>query len=145
MWPSASSATSSCSSVSGRSWTAFEMLAPTRRARAANASDSCGATGVRSDASTVLLPPLLKQPSGLVEDRVGYLVLARARDLPLASRRDDHDLVGARVEPDVRPGDVVDDDRVEPLRMQLTTAICHRIFPVLGGESDQHLSAAPGG
>ena len=29
--------------------------------------------------------------------------------------------------------------------MQLTTAICHRIFPVLGGESDQHLSAAPGG
>src|SRR2546423_10075000 len=144
MCPSASSATSNCSSVSGRSWTALAMFSAIRRAVAANASDSCGATGARSDASTLLLPSLLQAPRGLVEDLVGDLLLARARHPPLVVGGHDHDLVRLGVEPDVRARDVVDDDGVQALRMQLTTAIGRRTFPVLGRQSDQHLVRTPG-
>src|SRR5258708_16610200 len=102
MWPSASSATSSCSSVSGRIWTAPRMFSAIRRIAAACASDSCGATGVRSGASMLLLPPLVETPGGVVEHGVGYLVLARARHPPLTVLAHQHNLVGVRVEADIR-------------------------------------------
>src|SRR5438445_9465737 len=115
MWPSASSATSRCSSVSGRSWTAFATFPAIRRPTAACTSNSCGATVARSGASTLLLSLLLQPPAGLIEDFVGDLLLAGAWHRPLLVGGHDHDLVRVRVKADVGAGDVVDDHGVNAL------------------------------
>src|SRR5712671_3125028 len=107
MWPSASSATSRCSSVSGRSWTAFATFSAIRRPTAACASNSCGATGARSGASMLRLSLLRKPAALLVENHVGDLLLAGAWHPPLLVGAHDHDLVRVRVEADVGPRNVV--------------------------------------
>src|SRR5918994_1320321 len=58
----------------------------------------------------------------LVEDGGGDRFLGPERDVALAVRGDDSDLVVGRVEADLRARDVVDDDRIEPLALELRPA-----------------------
>src|SRR2546421_7909996 len=142
MWPSASSATSRCSSVSGRICTASAMFAPIRRATAANASDSCGATGACSGGSTYCLTQS-PQTLYLVQHFPRHMLLGGRRDAPRAAvGRQDRNLVIAGIEADAGPGDVIDHDRVEALAPQLLAPVLDGIRAVLGGKSDQHLVVA---
>ena len=66
----------------------------------------------------------------------------RARHVLLAGRRQDRDLVGVDVEADVAARDVVDDDRVQPLLVELARACSTAPLAVLGGEADERLPGA---
>src|ERR1700733_15423519 len=117
-WPSASSATIRCVSVSGRTCTALAMLASIRRASAAWASDSCGATGVCSGSIRPL--PGCTQSLHFIQDGTRHSFLPRARHVPLHSvRGQDRDLVLVGLESDARARDVVDHDCVQPLALEV--------------------------
>jgi hypothetical protein len=60
----------------------------------------------------------------------------------LTALREDRDLVVGGVEADVRPRDVVDDDRVQPLARELLAPVAQRPGAVLGGEADDGLVVA---
>src|SRR5579884_4425073 len=102
------------------------MLSATRRARAAAVSDSRGAAGARSGASTSLLP-FGHQSLHLIEHRLRHLLLPAPAHPALALRGDDNHLVGRGVEADVRARYVVDDDRVQALVGELAPRALHRL------------------
>ncbi|HEX7521540.1 MAG TPA: hypothetical protein VF441_05705 [Acidimicrobiia bacterium] len=76
------------------------------------------------------------------QHRSGYLLLAGSRDFsPAAVGGEDRHLVIAHVKPDLGPGDVVDDDRVQSLSLELAASVLDRAGTVLGGEPDRDLAA----
>src|SRR4051812_3877142 len=93
--PSATRQSTVMRRVSSEAWTTrprFATMASTR-------SDGAGSTARSA-----------KQPLHLVEDRGGDLQLRRLCKCPLAGRRDQRDRVLGRVEADVGPPHVVEDD-----------------------------------
>src|SRR5947209_3726312 len=133
-------ATSRCSSVSGRTWTACETFAAIRLRIAANASHSCAATGIGWGGSTrFLLSGSAPDPVHLVQHRVGHDLLRGPGDPSFAVWGDDHHLVLAGIESDVLAGDVIDDDGVQSLSFQLAPPVFDGAGPMLGGEPHQHL------
>src|SRR5437764_4604997 len=139
------------SSVSGRIWTASETFSASRRATAANASHSCGATGACSGGSiaplsSLVRPALCSQTLNIVKDRPRDQVLPRAWDgAPRAVDRDDRDLVLAGIEPDSWFGDVVNHHRVQTLSLELLLTGGDPAVAVLGRESHKDLVGALSG
>src|SRR5580698_1178657 len=78
-----------------------------------------------------------------VEDRLGDLGLGGARDVLLTRGGEDRDLIALRADPDVRAGDVVDDDHVQPLLLELAAPVFNRATAVLGGKPYERLPRAP--
>src|SRR5437763_13510010 len=123
------------------------MLSASRRAIAANASDSCGATRAGSGGSTRSLPPCDPQALDLVEDGPGDLRLGGLRDLPLGSiGGQNRHLVLIHIESDSGVRYVIDDDCVQTLPLELAARVVDRPGAVLGGEPDEDLTgrAPPG-
>src|SRR6185503_21368214 len=83
------------------------------------------------------------QAFDLVEDRRGDLRFRRPSDLALPVRQHDRDLVLLAVEADVGAGDVVHDDRVEPLAGELRPPPLRGALAVLGCEPDHRLTGSP--
>src|SRR5450755_2234069 len=119
------------------------MFAASARARAAYASNSCGAIGVCSDGSISALL-LHHQTVDLLQDPGGDALLPGAGEVALAGGGDDRHLVVAAVKADARLRDVVDDDRVQPLALQLAAPVGDRAVTVLGGKADDELIRALG-
>src|SRR3954468_10691996 len=157
MWPSAAMHTSASSSSSRRTSTAALSACVIRRESATAASSSVSATrsgssmlammGVRGRAATTLCPA--RSPRAHIGDGVEHGArdgrLRRARDVALARRGDDRDLVVGALEADVRAADVVDDDGVEALARELVAPVLDRALAVLGGEADERLAVAAAG
>src|SRR3954453_23357358 len=74
-----------------------------------------------------------------VEDRVRDRLLGGHRDMVPPPRLDDHDLVLAALEADLRARDVVDDDRVGALALELLAGTLDAVRG-LGGEADHGLA-----
>src|SRR5262249_59194757 len=78
-----------------------------------------------------------------VEARVRAVELRLHPDCAIAAGVDDRDLVLLAVEADLGARDVVDDDRVEPLALELPSRARDEVAAVLGGEADQRLTRLP--
>src|SRR3954469_19544774 len=78
----------------------------------------------------------------LVEDRRCDLPLRCFRNRPLSGCREEGHLVVDRVEPDVRAGDVVEDEEVGALACQLVARAIEAGLARLGGEADEELAVA---
>src|SRR6478672_9784441 len=81
-----------------------------------------------------------KQALHLVEDLSRDLVLGRLRDRALTVRTDDGNLVVARVEADIGPAHVIEDEEVRVLGRELRAGALEAGLPQVGGETDEHLS-----
>src|SRR5437868_6572292 len=148
-WPSASRQRTVSCSVSSGAWTTPPRFATMRRIAS---SDPILAAALRSGSSinasssnaVLLKGSLLRhQLHDLVEDLTCDSLLRRLPDSPLSHRRDQHDLVLGRVETDVVPRDVVEDDQIGSLRGQLLARAGEAGVAVVGGEADQQLPVTP--
>src|SRR5579864_1045457 len=106
----------------------------TTRARFALTVAIAAAASPTANRSLRVASSIPREPERLVEDRAGDHVLGSLLDPALAAARDEHDLVVGGVEADVGPGDVVEDDEVELLRLEFRARARERLLPVLGGE-----------
>src|SRR5919108_6446813 len=139
-WPSAASATSTKSRTSARTSTARATLAAILRPTSAAASRSCGSTLGSSTGSI----PLLAKLDDRVEHGTRHLPLRGARDVALAARGEDGDLVGVGIEADVRARDVVDHHGIQTLAGQLVAAVSDDVTGAeLSREPHQNLVGAP--
>src|SRR5262245_1881660 len=132
-WPSLSRQRTQRRSFSAGAWTTRARFSATACPVWAAASTS----GFRSAASSITL---LEEPRDLVEHRRRNRGLGCLVDPALPRPRDQDDLVVRRVEADVVPADVVEDDEVGRLRLQ------HRALPlqtgvaVIRAEGDKYLT-----
>src|SRR5919201_419277 len=110
-WPSASRQRTVSSSVSAGACTTPARLSTMRRIATAG---SVRAAALRTGSSITLL----HQSRDLVHDLGRDQLLRRLRHVALSLSGYQHDLVGGRVEPDVVPRDVVEDDQVGTFCLQ---------------------------
>src|SRR4051795_1320258 len=79
-----------------------------------------------------------KQALHLVENLCGYLVFRRLRDLALAACCDEGHLVVPRLEPDVAPPHVVEDEQIRVLVRELRAGALEPCLAEVGSEADEH-------